>query len=79
MQHHARPALPFDLTLCFDEPLSACSGKTSLLFHFAFHLASKGQEVWMLCDQNALDQHPPFLPLSVDQTSDEALGRIKFK
>jgi hypothetical protein len=55
-----------------------CSGKTSLLFQYAFHLASKGQEVWILCDQLSLDQSPPFLPLGVDQ-SHEALGRIKFK
>lgn len=61
-----------------DPPAVVCSGKTSLLFHFAYHLASKGQEVWMLCDQNSLDQNPPFLPVGVDQNN-EMLTRIKFK
>ena len=49
------------------------------MFQYALHLAAtKGQEVWLLCDQASLDQHPPLCPPAADQDA-AALGRIKFK
>jgi hypothetical protein len=49
------------------------------MFQFAFNLAVKGQEVWLLCDQASLDQHPPLCPTAAADPTNAALGRIKFK
>jgi hypothetical protein len=57
---------------------SCNSGKTSLLFNYAFHIASQGQTVLFLCDQRALDQSSPFLPHAVD-ANHPALSNIHFK
>jgi hypothetical protein len=54
------------------------SGKTSLLFQCACHLASSGKHVVILCDQAGLDQAPPLLPPGADASS-AALQRISFK
>jgi hypothetical protein len=56
----------------------SCSGKTSLLFHYAFQLACSGQEVVFICDRAQLDQAPPLLPFGVSQQH-AAFSRIHFK
>jgi hypothetical protein len=55
-----------------------CSGKTSLLFQYAFQLACSGQEVVFICDRAQLDQAPPLLPFGVSQQH-AAFSRIHFK
>uniref|UniRef100_A0A383WEP4 Dolichol phosphate-mannose biosynthesis regulatory protein n=1 Tax=Tetradesmus obliquus TaxID=3088 RepID=A0A383WEP4_TETOB len=54
------------------------SGKTSLLFQYAFQLACSGQEVVFMCDRAQLDQAPPLLPFGASQQH-AAFSRIHFK
>ncbi|XP_057773871.1 uncharacterized protein LOC130993125 isoform X2 [Salvia miltiorrhiza] len=55
-----------------------CSGKTSLLFQFAFNSAEKGNAVLLLCHRRTLQSNPPFLSQGVDPSSD-IFRRIQIK
>ncbi|KAL1550503.1 hypothetical protein AAHA92_18455 [Salvia divinorum] len=55
-----------------------CSGKTSLLFQFAFNSAAKGNAVVILCHRRTLETSPPFLSQGVDPSS-EIFRRIQIK
>ncbi|XP_047962650.1 uncharacterized protein LOC125207383 isoform X1 [Salvia hispanica] len=55
-----------------------CSGKTSLLFQFAFNSAAEGNAVVILCHRRTLETTPPFLSQDVDPSS-EIFRRIEIK
>ncbi|EPS68239.1 hypothetical protein M569_06533 [Genlisea aurea] len=55
------------------------SGKTSLLFQFAFNSAAEGNgAVVILCNKRRLERNPPFLSQGVDPSS-EVFRRIRMK
>lgn len=58
------------------------SGKTSLLFQFAFNVASSAihsnPNVVFICNQNRLDSKPPFLSQGIDPSSN-VFQRIQMK
>ncbi|TKY67886.1 hypothetical protein E2542_SST10782 [Spatholobus suberectus] len=58
------------------------SGKTSLLFQFAFnvalHSSSSNPNVVFICNRRRLDSKPPFLSQGIDPSSD-VLHRIQMK
>ncbi|KAL8519955.1 hypothetical protein ACS0TY_010767 [Phlomoides rotata] len=54
------------------------SGKTSLLFQFAFNFAAEGKGVVILCNRRKLETNPPFLSQGVDPSS-EIFQRIQIK
>eukprot|EP00882_Tetradesmus_deserticola_P007721 GHRQ01008131.1.p1 GENE.GHRQ01008131.1~~GHRQ01008131.1.p1 ORF type:complete len:244 (+),score=72.44 GHRQ01008131.1:727-1458(+) len=54
------------------------SGKTSLLFQYAFQLACSGQEVVFICDRAQLEQSPLLLPVGVSHQH-AAFSKIHFK
>ncbi|XP_054813631.1 uncharacterized protein LOC129314271 [Prosopis cineraria] len=59
------------------------SGKTSLLFQFAFHVAvsrtsSTTSNVFFICNRHKLDSKPPFLSQGIDASSD-VFHRIQMK
>ncbi|KAH6837837.1 tRNA dimethylallyltransferase [Perilla frutescens var. hirtella] len=54
------------------------SGKTSLLFQFAFNSAAEGNAVVILCHRRSLETAPPFLSQGVDPSSD-IFRRIQVK
>lgn len=56
----------------------ACSGKTTLMFQFAFNLACQDREVWLLCVKEKLDRTPPLMAMSLD-VNHVAFNNIKLK
>lgn len=56
-----------------------CSGKTSLLFQFAFNCALSGNvRVVFICKRSRLESKPPYLSQGVDPCSD-VFKRIEMK
>lgn len=58
------------------EPWSMCSGKTSILFHYAYRLAAGDRSVLFICQKAKIEQLPPLLPPGVDG-QDTAFSRIQ--
>ncbi|KAK9814084.1 hypothetical protein WJX72_000412 [[Myrmecia] bisecta] len=59
------PGFPASLTHCLLAGPER-SGKTSILFHFAYTLAAAGKQVGFLCKRSKLEQVPPLLPLGAN-------------
>ena len=57
---------------------SCCSGKTSLLLHYAHSLAVEGRSVLFICHKAKVEQVPPLLPQGVD-SHDPALNNIHMR
>ena len=54
------------------------SGKTSLLFSYAYSVAVAGGRVLFLCQRAKFEQAPPLLPLGVSR-GDAAFERVDIK
>ncbi|XP_024989177.1 uncharacterized protein LOC112523730 [Cynara cardunculus var. scolymus] len=72
------PSLPDDSMMLLSGPPS--SGKTSLLFQFAFNTVvnSDDKSVVFICSRRKLDTKPPFLSRGVDPSS-HVFNRIQMK
>lgn len=56
-----------------------CSGKTSLLFHYAYnYAAAHGEAVYFVAQRHKLQNQLPLPPLNMTQDA-EVLKRIKMK
>jgi hypothetical protein len=55
-----------------------CSGKTSILFHYAYSVASEGKTVVFICKRAKLDLGAPVLPRGVNAT-DAAFNNVKMR
>ena len=49
--------------------LYCCSGKSSILLHYAYSLAATGRPVLFICERSKMEQVPPLLPPCMDRSN----------
>ena len=67
-----------EIILKAEPHLEARSGRTAVLFHYAYYRAAAGEHVTFCCRRQSVEFDPPVLPVGVSK-GDPALARIHIR